>query len=63
MSGWLERENYALPDHRRACVALRDPAEGIAFQRARQAAEEKGNLQADQRSLPPLRFEGNGGLC
>jgi hypothetical protein len=56
------REDHALRDHRRPRAAVRDPAQGPAVQRHRQAAEEEGNLQADQRLVPSLRPARNGDL-
>jgi DNA-directed RNA polymerase subunit beta' len=46
------KENDPSSNDRGSCAVVRDSAEGIALQRSRQAAEEEGNLQADQRFVP-----------
>ena len=48
--------------HRRPRAAVRDPAQGPAVLQHQQGAEEEGNLQADQRLLPQVRPEGDGGV-
>ena len=49
-------------NHRRPCAAVGDPAQGPALQQHQQDAEEEGDLAPDQRVVPPLRPEGNGGV-
>jgi DNA-directed RNA polymerase beta' subunit len=54
--------DQAVGNHRRPRVAVGDPAQGAAVLQHQQGVEEEGNLQADQRVLPQVRPQGDGGL-
>ena len=56
------REGHALRDDGRPRAAVGDPAARAAVRAHQQAAEEEGDLAADQRVLPPLRPARDGDL-
>jgi hypothetical protein len=62
VTGELTCFDQAVGYHGRPRVAVGDPAQGAAVLQHQQGAEEKGNLQADQRVLPQVRPEGDGGV-